>query len=130
MILGLGLDICQVSRVESFVARWGERFARKVCCESERAALSRYSNPKSLAQNLAGRVAAKEAACKALGTGMSGGVGWHCFEIVHEKSGRPTLRCNGQAARLMSQIGVKNVLLSISHDAGVAVAVVIFEGEN
>jgi holo-[acyl-carrier protein] synthase len=129
MIIGLGLDISQMERIEKYLERFGPRFINRVCTANEAREMERFTNPKTLAQNLAGRISAKEAASKALGTGLSGGVHWKCFEVAHEPSGRPVLRSFGVAAQRMAQMGVRNVSLSITHDAGVAAAVVIFEGD-
>lgn len=129
MILGLGLDVAQVKRVEANIERFGARFLNRVCTPRECAEAAKYSHPRALACHVAGRIAAKEAASKALGTGFSDGVTWHCFEIEREPSGRPVLRTTGIAAQKMKQRGIQNVMLSITHDAGVAAAVVVFEGE-
>ena len=128
MILGIGLDLTQIERIENFTQRFGPRFAAKICTDDELRELAKRTHPQSYARNLAGRIAAKEAASKALGTGFRGGIGWKCFAVSHEPSGRPTLRVFGEAAQKLAQIGVKNISLSITHDAGVAAAVVIFEG--
>ena len=129
MIVGLGFDIARVDRVEDNITRFGERFLDKICTAGERAEARKYTHPQALANHVAGRIAAKEAACKALGTGFTSGVNWKCFEVVREPSGCPTLRVTGAAAQKMSQSGVKNVLLSISHDGGIAAAVVVMESE-
>jgi holo-[acyl-carrier protein] synthase len=126
MILGLGIDICRIERVEEFLKRYGERFTRRCFTPDEIEHCRRYANS---AEQFAGRIAAKEAASKALGTGWRRGVHWKCFEVAHEISGKPTLRIHGRAAELASQMGVRHVNVSITHDAGVAAAVVIFEGE-
>lgn len=129
MIVGLGLDVAKVDRIEDYLARFGERFVSKVCTEGEAREAARYTHEKSKANHLAGRIAAKEAASKALGTGFSEGVGWKDFEIVRLPGGCPTLRATGVAAQKMSQRGVSNVVVSISHDGGIAAAVVVFESE-
>jgi len=126
MIVGLGIDICRIERVETFLERYGERFTRRCFTPTEIEHCVRYANN---AEQFAGRIAAKEAASKALGTGWRRGVHWKCFEVTHEVSGKPVLRIHGRAAQLASQMGVRGVYVSITHDAGVAAAVVIFEGE-
>jgi holo-[acyl-carrier protein] synthase len=126
MILGLGIDVSRIERVEQFIERYGDRFARRILTDQEKADCFRVKNP---GERVAGCIAAKEAASKALGTGWRQGVHWKCFEVAHEMSGKPTLRIHGRAAELASQMGVKSAHLSITHDAGVAAAVVIFEGE-
>nr|AUN36265.1 holo-[acyl-carrier protein] synthase [uncultured bacterium] len=126
MIIGLGIDVCRIERVQRFLERYGPRFTRRCFTPTEIAHCSRYANQ---AEQFAGRIAAKEAASKALGTGWRRGVHWKCFEVAHEMSGKPILRIHGRAAELASQMGVRHVNVSITHDAGVAAAVVIFEGE-
>jgi len=129
LIIGLGLDIARVDRIEEFLARYGDRFVERVCTPREQIEAAKYAHPQAKANHIAGRIAAKEAAAKALGTGFTGGVGWKCFEVAREPSGCPTLRATGAAAQKMSQRGVSNIMLSISHDGGMAAAVVVFEGE-
>jgi holo-[acyl-carrier protein] synthase len=126
MIIGLGIDICRIDRIERFLEQYGERFTRRCFTAREIEHCSRY---KSGAEQYAGRIAAKEAASKALGTGWRRGVHWKCFEVDHEPSGKPFLRVHSTAAELAAKMGVRNINLSITHDGGVAAAVVIFEGE-
>jgi holo-[acyl-carrier protein] synthase len=126
MIIGLGIDLCRIERVEKFLERYGERFTRRICTPREIERCARYQNQ---AEQFAGCIAAKEAASKALGTGWRRGVHWKCFEVAHEPGGKPSLKIHGRAAEIASQMGVRNVNVSITHDAGVAAAVVIFEGE-
>lgn len=126
MIIGLGIDICRIERVERFLERYGERFTRRCFTPEEIAHCARYVNS---AEQFAGRIAAKEAASKALGTGWRRGVHWKCFEVAHQPSGKPTLKIHGRAVQLASEIGVRHTNVSITHDAGVAAAVVIFEGD-
>ena len=126
MILGLGTDVCQIERVGRYVERYGERFLRRCFTPDEVAYCRAHRNQP---EQFAARIAAKEAASKALGTGWRQGVHWKCFEVVSQPSGKPTLRIHGRAAELASQMGVRGTHVSLTHDAGVAVAVVVFEGE-
>lgn len=126
MILGLGIDVARIDRVQEFLDRYGERFTRRILTPLEQEHCRRYY---AGAEQVAGRIAAKEAGCKALGTGWRQGVHWKCFEVDHEPSGKPVLRIHGKAAELAARMGVKGCHLSITHDGGVAAAVVIFEGE-
>jgi len=126
MIIGLGIDICRIDRVKEFLERYGDRFTRRCFTPTEIAHCSRYANN---AEQYAGRIAVKEAASKALGTGWRQGVHWKNFEISHEPSGKPFVRVHGKAAELAAQMGVTNINVSITHDGGVAAAVVIFEGD-
>lgn len=126
MIIGLGIDVCRIERVQRFLERYNDRFLRRCFTPREIAHARRF---KHSAENFAGALAVKEAASKALGTGWRRGVHWKNFEIRHLPSGKPTLSVQGKAAQLASQMGVANINISITHDAGVAAAVVIFEAE-
>jgi len=126
MIIGLGIDLCRIDRVQQFIERYGDRFLRRCFTPAEITHIQRYKNN---AENYAGAIAVKEAASKALGTGWRRGVHWKNFEVAHLPSGKPTLRVHGKAAQLAAQMGVANINISITHDAGVSAAVVIFEGD-
>ncbi|MEO6908514.1 MAG: holo-ACP synthase [Abditibacteriaceae bacterium] len=126
MIIGLGIDVCRIERVRHFVERYGDRFLKRCFTPDEIKHVHRYQNN---AENYAGAIAVKEAASKALGTGWRQGVHWKNFEVTHLPSGKPILRVHGKAAEFASEMGVKNINISITHDAGVAAAVVIFEGD-
>jgi holo-[acyl-carrier protein] synthase len=80
------------------------------------------------AERFAARFAAKEAALKALGTGWSGGISWRDLEVVREVSGRTRLAISGRAAEKARDLGVVSAHLSVTHDGGVAAAVVVLEG--
>ena len=124
MILGLGSDLAEVARIRASRERFGDRFLRRVYTETEIAyALSKAN----IDERLAARFAAKEAAMKALGTGLSGGVTWHDFSVGREPSGKPTLTLSGAAARIATQNGVRKVYLTLTHTAEMAMAVVIME---
>ena len=124
MILGIGIDVSRIERIERFLERYGDRFTRRILTAGELSEIARY---KISAEQVAGRVAVKEAASKALGTGWRQGVHWKCFEVAHEPSGKPTLIAHGRARELMDAMGVRGTHISITHDGGVAAAVVIFE---
>jgi holo-[acyl-carrier protein] synthase len=124
MIAGLGLDIVKVSRIGKLLEKHGERFLCKVCTSAERTELQRKNNSPD---SLAARFAAKEAAMKALGSGWGDGVGWQDVEILSGESGRPELSLHGGAARIAAEKRVCRTHLSISHDGGMASAVVILE---
>jgi holo-[acyl-carrier protein] synthase len=124
MIVGLGIDITDVVRLEAAVKRFGERFLKRIYTEAELA----YCQSKiNVFERLAGRFAAKEAAMKAIGTGWKRGVAWRDFEVVRELSGRPTMSFHGKAADFAARLGVKRASLSISHTEQQAIAQVILE---
>lgn len=124
MVVGLGTDIAEVSRIRHSIEQFGDRFLRRVYTERERA----YAHSKANCfERFAARFAAKEAAMKALGTGWSGGVHWTDLEVVNEGSGRPVLHVHGAAKSVAEQLGATVVSLSLTHTADVALAVVILE---
>ena len=126
MIIGLGTDVVEIARIERYLERYGERFTRRCFTLGEIAYCARYTNQ---AEQFAARIAAKEAASKALGTGWRKGVHWKLFEVESLPSGKPALRIHGRAAELAAQMGLKNAHVSLTHDAGIAFAVVVFEAE-
>ena len=124
MIVGSGVDLCEVGRIKDAVTRHGRRFVERVYTEREIAYAERKAN---LYERYAARFAAKEAGMKALGTGWRGGITWHDFEVVNLPSGRPTLQLHGKAAEIAKEMGVENISLSITHTSVQAMAVVILE---
>ena len=112
----LGIDIIQVERIRSTLARFGRRFARRVLTESE----DRYVRDRP--ETLAGRWAAKEAVSKVLGLGVRG-IGWTEIEIERLPTGAPSVRLHGRAARRAEQLGMDRIAVSISHEAEYAVAI-------
>ena len=124
MIVGLGVDIAEVPRIQATIERRGEPFLRRVFTPKEIKYCERFKNK---FERYAGRFAAKEAAMKALGTGWSGGVRWVDLEVVREQSGRPTMVLAGEAAKIAARLGVKHISLSITHTEAQALAQVIFE---
>lgn len=124
MIVGLGLDITEIDRIEQVLARRGDALLRRLYtarevayCESHKNKFERY----------AARFAAKEAAMKALGTGWRRGVRWRDIEVVNASSGKPTLNLQGAARQIADQLRVRNISLTITHSGNLAVAQVIFE---
>lgn len=124
MILGTGVDICEVARIGASLARFGDRFVERVFTREE----IRYCrSKKNSVERFAARFAAKEAAMKALGTGASRGVTWTSIEVGHAPGGRPVLRLHGAAAEIAEQTGVRRMSLSVTHTESQAMAIVIFE---
>jgi len=122
MIVGIGLDVCSIERMRRALERHGDRFYHRICSEEERTDLVQTSDR---AMTLAGRFAAKEAFAKALDGAP--GVGWHDVVIRRGPSGRPNMTLVGAAHTLASQAGAVRWHVSITHDAGIAAAVVILE---
>ncbi|MFV0349911.1 MAG: holo-[acyl-carrier-protein] synthase [Halodesulfovibrio sp.] len=122
MITGLGLDVCELDRIERSWKRFGEKFAARILHPNELALL-----PSSPVAYLASRFAAKEAAVKALGTGFTGGIWFTQIEVAKEASGKPALRLHGNAAERARELGATTLHISLTHGKGVASAVVILE---
>ncbi|HLW76864.1 MAG TPA: holo-[acyl-carrier-protein] synthase [Bryobacteraceae bacterium] len=125
MIVGTGIDLCEVRRIEAAIKRHGRRFVERVFTEREIAYCERKANK---FERFAARFAAKEAGMKALGTGWRGGIGWRDFEVANEPSGRPTLTFHGKAVEIAKKLGVRAIALSLTHTAEQAMAQVILEG--
>lgn len=124
MILGSGIDLTEIGRIQKAVDRYGDRFLDRVYTGAEQA----YCLPRrKAAESLAARFAAKEAGAKALGTGISRGVNWLEIEVILEPGGRPTLRFHGRAAVIAAQMGVARAALSLTHTGDLAMASVVLE---
>ncbi len=126
MIVGIGVDLCEVDRIEAAIARHGERFLARIYTETERAYCESRHNRM---ERFAGRFAAKEAAMKAIGTGWRRGVGWRDFEVTRAASGQPVIHFHGVARTIAAQLGVARALVSITHIKSMAMAQVVLEAE-
>ena len=124
MIVGIGIDLAEVSRIREAIERHGQRFIQRIYTEKEIAYVERKANKY---ERYAARFAAKEAGMKAIGTGWKRGVRWRDFEVTNLSSGRPTLQLHGEAAKFAEQLGVRNIALSITHTAAEGMAIVILE---
>jgi holo-[acyl-carrier protein] synthase len=124
MIIGSGIDLVEIGRIQHSMDRYAQRFLDRVYTAAEQAYCLRK---RKSAESFAARFAAKEAAAKALGTGISYGVSWLEIEVVREPGGRPALRFHGRAAEIAVQLGVTRSALSITHTAGLAMASVLLE---
>lgn len=124
MIVGLGIDIAEIDRIEASIRRHGRHFLERIFTAGEIAYCERHRNK---AERYAGRFAAKEAAMKALGTGWGKGVRWVDIEVARARGGKPSLQLAGRAREIADGLGVKNISLSITHSGNTAFAQVIFE---
>lgn len=125
MVYGIGLDICEISRMRRFVEKGN--FVTRYFTEAEREYAKGTSGFRF--QSLAGIFAAKEAFVKALGTGFFD-IDLLAVEIQHTEYGQPVYRLSGWAARELNSRGVNNCHLSISHDGDTAMAFAILETQN
>ncbi|HVW91909.1 MAG TPA: holo-ACP synthase [Devosia sp.] len=128
MIIGLGNDLCDISRVEKTLARYGERFTQRCFTEIERRKSDRRAQR---AASYAKRFAAKEACAKALGTGLNFGVYWRDMGVVNLPTGKPTMQLTNGAARALARLvppgHEPHIHLTITDDGGMAQAFVIIE---
>lgn len=126
MIVGTGIDIAEVERIQQTIERYGQRFVERVYTPGEIAYVERKANK---FERYAARFAAKEAGMKAIGTGWRRGVRWQDFEVANLPSGRPTLLLHGVAAEFAKKLGVTRISLSLTHTEQQGMAFVILEAE-
>jgi len=124
VILGAGIDLCEVPRIRASIERYGRRFLDRVFTAAEIAFVESKANRY---ERYAARFAAKEAGMKAIGTGWRKGVRFRDFEVANMPSGKPTLRFHGEAAEFASRLGVRRVTVSLTHTATQGIAFVILE---
>lgn len=118
----MGLDMVEIARIEGAIARWGMRFLHRVYTEAE----IRYC--RNRVPELAVRFAAKEAAMKALGTGIRG-VGWREIEILTNQEGSPSVHLYGRARSRSEELGLSDLAVSLSHSREYAIASVVGGGK-
>ncbi|TQV75380.1 holo-ACP synthase [Aliikangiella marina] len=123
-IFGIGIDLCEIERIEESLERHGERFARKVLNSNE---LEIMAKQKFKARYLAKRFAAKEAFAKAMGTGIADGLILPDIEVYSDQAGKPHIRLHGKAAEKLNELGDMVVHLSISDEKETAIAQVVIE---
>lgn len=124
MIYGVGTDLIEIPRIERALARFGERFARRILCEPE---LRRFQGHGKPAAYLAKRFAAKEAFTKALGTGIRAPANWHGVWVSNLASGQPQLEYSTQLADLLKTHGILRSHVTLTDERGMAAATVILE---
>lgn len=125
MIVAIGIDLVEITRIEEVFARRGDRFRERVFTEGE---IQYCEHRASKFASYAARFAAKEAAMKALGTGWSDGVGWMDVEVVSGPNGAPALQLHRRALERMREIGSTRAHVSLTHSGNLAIAEVILEG--
>ena len=128
MIIGYGIDLIDIRRIEKAINRFGERFIKRIFTKNERIISDKKQKR---IESYAKRFAAKEACSKALGTGFRSGVFWKNIEVVNEKSGKPSLKLSGGAYKRLKKLipndNTYNISLSITDDFPWAQANVIIE---
>ncbi|MDT0177976.1 holo-ACP synthase [Pantoea sp. RRHST58] len=123
-ILGLGTDIVEIERIAGVIERSGDRLARRVLSEAEWQQYQRHQQP---VRFLAKRFAVKEAAAKAFGTGIRGGLAFNQFEVYNDELGKPGLRFFHHASDVAEKLGVRQVHVTLADERHYACATVIIE---
>ncbi|MDE1479280.1 holo-ACP synthase [Xenorhabdus bovienii] len=123
-IVGLGTDIVEISRVEEIVERSGERLAKRVLSDREWQQYQQHNQP---IRFLAKRFTVKEAAAKALGTGIRNGLAFNQFEVINDPLGKPTLKLHGEAETLADKLNVRSLHVTLADERRYACATVILE---
>lgn len=124
MISGIGTDIVAIERFQRFVDENNTALLQRIFTEQERAFCSARKNS---AASYSARFAAKEAFLKALGTGLRDGISWHDMEVANDRLGKPELILSGKAMELFLTQSLGSAFLSLAHDGGSAIAVVVLE---
>jgi holo-[acyl-carrier protein] synthase len=124
MIVGIGTDVCSIDRIAKSLERFGDRFVKRILTPDE---IPRFERTKDKAGHLAKRFAAKEAFSKAIGTGIHAPFTWHCISVTRNPKGKPGIQPNAIMEKHLKKLGVTHFHLSLTDDAGVAVAFVVLE---
>jgi holo-[acyl-carrier protein] synthase len=124
-VRGIGVDVVKVERLTQSLERFGHRMEARLFTERELEYCRRHTDP---LPHLAARFAAKEAAFKAIGTGLSNGVGWKQAEVIQPGGQQPRLEFHGAALERFQALGASSSHLSLTHDGGLAIACVVIEG--
>ena len=124
MIIGIGTDLIEVKRISDAINRHGERFLKRILTSLE---IEYCSSRKASPLHYAGRVAAKEAAFKAMGKGWGGDISWNEIEIYNEPSGAPHLNFYGKALALVTEKKMSTAYVTITHIEEFAAAAVVLE---
>ena len=125
MIVGIGTDVVSIERIEGVLQRHGERFLNRILTPEER---RRFDRTKAKAGHLAKRWAAKEAFSKAIGTGIHAPFTWKSIGVGRDPKGKPLIVPSAEMAKHLKTMGVTSAHVSLTDDAGVAVAFVVLEG--
>jgi len=127
MIVGIGTDVVSIERIAGVLERHGERFLDRILTADER---KRFDRTKAKASHLAKRWAAKEAFSKAIGTGIHPPFTWKSIGVGRDPKGKPLVVPSAEMAKHLKKLGVTSAHVSLTDDAGVAVAFVVLEGPS
>ena len=124
MIIAIGIDLVEISRIEGKLAPSSNRFRDRVFTPTE---IAYCESRASRFASYAARFAAKEAAMKALGTGWAEGIAWQEIEVINNPAGAPTIKLSGRALERFNQLGARRAHVSLSHSHDTAIAQVVFD---
>lgn len=124
-LIGIGIDVVEVSRVKSSLDEFGEKFLSRVFTEAEREYCGRQKNPEI---HFAARFAAKEAVAKAFGTGIGKEIAWLDLEILRRHTGEPMVELRGNAKIYAEKRGVTQIMVSLTHAQHYAAANAVLMG--
>jgi holo-[acyl-carrier protein] synthase len=124
-VRGIGVDVVKVERLVQALERFGERMEARLFTPGELEYCRSHKDP---LPHLAARFAAKEAAFKAIGTGLSNGIGWKQAEVIQPGGRQPRVEFHGVALERFKSLGCQSAHLSLTHDGGLAIACVVIEG--
>jgi holo-[acyl-carrier protein] synthase len=124
MVIGTGIDIVDINRIERLMARWGDVFLDRVFTEKEIVWCQRRTRPPEC---FAIRFAAKEAFLKAIGWGLRNGIQWTDIEVENDLMGKPSFSFHRKAKEVLKNLRIQKALLTLSHDRPYAVAHVLLE---
>ena len=124
MIIGIGVDIAEIDRVDRLKQKFGDRFAQRILTADE---LLEYQRRKYSSSFLASRFAVKEAVAKAFGTGIGKHLGFHSMQVDNDASGKPELHFMPDASDLLEHRQVRNTLISLSDETHYVVAMALLE---
>lgn len=127
LIVGCGIDLVEIDRIEKIIKRWGDNFTFRIFTPLERKYCEKKKNNKYL--SYAGRFAAKEALLKALGLGLRG-ANWKEIEVNNNEFGQPVIKTSGKLNEIALKGGVSKYFLTISHTKDYALAEVILESSS
>jgi holo-[acyl-carrier protein] synthase len=122
MVIGVGIDLVKIDRIQKMVEKWNKRFLNRIFTSDEQRYSYSFRHP---FPHLAGRFAIKEAVFKAIGTGWRDGVKWTDIEVYNESSGQPRVRVYGKVKKKIEDQGVTNIQASISHDTEYSVGQIV-----
>ncbi|MBZ0112809.1 MAG: holo-ACP synthase [Thermoanaerobaculia bacterium] len=123
MIVGMGIDLVDLTRIREILDRHSDRFTDRICRPGE----VKACHGAARVQHVGGLFAAKEAVMKALGTGWDAGVSFRQIEIRRDSNGAPSVVLHDRAAEIAAELGVARIHLSITHEREQAAAVAVFE---